>query len=138
MSGRERIVKGAVIEVAHPFVLEDVDLWDGDGGGPTKSWRPGIVTAPIDGTEDPEDGPLVHNVADGVGFQTLTVIDVHRPGRFPTRVYYTRKWTDPSGKTFGKGKLHITVESAFRRIIAGFRVPYQLRPLPSPDEGGRG
>lgn len=127
----ERILKGAVIEVAHPFIREAITLWDEDGGTEVMSWRPGIRSEAVGGAPD---DPIVENIADGIGSQTLTVVDVHRPGRFPTRVYYTRKWTDPSGKTFGKGKLHITVKSAFKRIIRGFRVEYQLAP-PSPNEG---
>ena len=32
----------------------------------------------------------------------LTVVDIHKPGRFPTRVFYTRQWKDPTAKFSAK------------------------------------
>lgn len=61
----ERLVKGATIEVAHPFIRESITLWDEDGGFETLTWRPGTRPEMV----PPDDA---ENVADGIGSQTLT------------------------------------------------------------------
>jgi hypothetical protein len=50
------------------------------------------------------------------GRQILTVVDIYKPGRFPTRVFYTMKWVTPDGK----GGLKMTTVDAFRRRALGF------------------
>lgn len=112
---------GAFYDVAHPFILEDVELADEDGFAKVRSWRPGLRYEMV----SPEDSEAF---ADGVGSQRLTVVSIHKPGRFPMRVFYTRTWTDPGGKTFGKPKLLIAVQSKFSRIINGYRVRFHLTP----------
>ena len=54
------------------------------------------------------------------------MIDVHRPGKFPPRVFFTRQWKDPTGKTFGKGGLHIMTTAAFRRRLKGYMHDYEM------------
>jgi hypothetical protein len=56
----------------------------------------------------------------------LTVVETFKPGRFPTRVFYTRQFIDPDGKTFGKSRLHIVTLEKFRRISAKYRLPYDV------------
>jgi hypothetical protein len=110
------IKSGAQFEVLYPFVREEVTLNDEEGRTITESWRPGI--------QHDLEGDLV---ADAIGRMDLTIISIHRPGSFPTRVFFTRKWTDPDGKTFGKNKLHITSMSAFKKLLNGYRHPFNFK-----------
>jgi hypothetical protein len=54
----------------------------------------------------------------------LTIVDIHKPGKYPTRVFYTRKWKDLNGKVFGKNNLHICATGKFKRLIKGYRLYY--------------
>lgn len=111
---------GAVFEVEHPFVRGTYTEWDEDGAAEVSTWNPGVrgEFVPPDGGEE---------VADGVGKQILTVVEVFKPGRFPRRIFYTRQWVRPDGRKFGKaGKLHIKTEQAFRRLIRGYRHEYRI------------
>lgn len=111
---------GAVIEVAHPFVREEYRGFDEDGPFKRMSWRPGTRIEPI----YPDDA---EEVADAMGVQIITVISVHKPGRFPTRVFFTRSWRDPDGREFGKTKCHIkTAGSLRRRCYGGFGYKYRV------------
>lgn len=110
--------EGDIFTVDYPFVKEAVTLFDGEGHTETLSWRPGITYENV----LPED---VAAFADGMGKQILTVVSVHKPGRYPTRVFYTRAWVNPEGVIFGKSKLHIATLEKFRRISAGFMVRHR-------------
>lgn len=122
---------GEVFRVPHPFVRGTFTQYDEDEDGFSSSeiqtWRPGLR---VENRHSPiwtgEDVPDPTNVADAIGAQILTVVGVYRPGRFPTRVFYERQWVDPDGKMFGKRKCRMTTVPAFYRIVAGFRVPYEL------------
>lgn len=113
------ICEGAIFEVVHPFIKDKWQAIDEDGPCYAESWRPGVKFEPI----SPEDSGAF---ADGVGKQILTVISIHKPGRFPERVFYTRQWEAPNGKRFGKRRLLVKTSQDFRRIIAGYRYPYDL------------
>ena len=116
---------GKTYSVRYPFVLEDVELPPDDPEAldntpvMTKSWRPGVEF-------EQDDGGDAYGVAEAVGEMLLTVIDVHKPGRFPTRVFYTRQWKDPNGRVFGNGGLRITTLDAFRRRMRGYMHEYWL------------
>jgi hypothetical protein len=45
-----------------------------------------------------------------LGFAKFTVQGVFKPGRYPTRVFFTRAFTDPDGKTLGI--IYLTPETA--------------------------
>lgn len=118
-------VVGEVIEVPYPFVRDtfmthEADEEGGSFGSEIPTWKPGTCNV---GVGDEEYG----SVADGMGAQLLQVISVHKPGRFPTRIFYTRQWRDPDGKTFGKGSLRVLSVGGFRSLARGFRHHYQLR-----------
>lgn len=111
---------GDMFTVAYPFsrvVFDDMTA-DVSGVGYTRSvtWKPGA------------DGGYSYNphssndylLADGEGAMILTVVSVHQPGRYPTRVFFTRQWRDPDGRTFGKNKLHVVTAEKFRRISTRF------------------
>lgn len=107
------------IRVPYPFIRETVTLHDGEGPYDAQTWRPGTrieKTAPGD----------YGNVADGNGSMLLLVVSVHKPGRFPTRVFYTRKWQDPSGRVFGKTDLRVCTLEKFRRISREYQHYYAL------------
>lgn len=116
----ETLSAGAEIVIAHPFVREEVELY----GELTMTWRPGLRYEAE--TDQIGDYRRVWTAADGIGEQILTVVSVHQPGRFPTRVFFTRKWRAPDGKVFGATKLHIKTLAAFRRIVRGYRHEFEV------------
>ena len=113
------IKPGQVFAAWYPFRRDKVTLWDVDGPADTPTWVPGTRSeyVPPDTAED---------VYDGAGKILLTVVSVHRPGRYPLRVFYTRQWEDPNGRRFGKNGLRITTQAAFRRLANGYRHPCRL------------
>lgn len=118
-------VQGAVFEIAYPFVRETYAGFDGDGYADVPTWRPGIRMEAI----GPEDSGAV---ADALGKAVFTVVDCFKPGRFPTRVFFTRKFVDPDGRSFGKGKLHIVTLEKFRRLALGYAHQFGIgEPLPT-------
>lgn len=57
----------------------------------------------------------------------LDVVATFKPGRFPERVFYTRRWVDPDGREFGKtGRLLIATAGQFRRLLKGYRHPFAV------------
>ncbi len=118
------ITAGAMFAVPYPFVRDVFESWDADGPVRTVTWKPGVrnVLVPPDDCEA---------VADGVGAQILTVVSVHKPGRYPARVFYERQWSSPAETMFGKRKCLIKTQQAFRRVIAGYWHEYRLA---SPEE----
>lgn len=113
------ITEGSTFDFPYPFVKELYDDGDPDGG-PSLSWRPGVRFESRVIRGDGEFDEVYDAVADAVGRQKLTVVSVHKPGQFPTRVFYTRKWIDPIGREFGKGKLHIKSLASFRLLTQGW------------------
>jgi hypothetical protein len=114
--------QGDWFEIPYPFIR---GVYGADMGEPDMpTWQPGIRNEWI----TPEE---TGTVADGLGSATFAVVDVFKPGRYPTRVFFTRTFTDPDGKTFGAKKLHIATLQKFNRLIAGYRIPFGLgEPLP--------
>ena len=111
------IAAGTVFEVAYPFVREAYSEFDGEEYSERPTWRPGCRYEEYQSGYQELDTKAV---ADGMGKQILTVVDIHKPGKYPTRVFYTSTWISPDGKAFGKGKLKITTVSAFKRRTEGF------------------
>lgn len=121
----DAIMPGMVFEFEYPFVRDVVTLWDCADGRTILTWRPGVrmVLVPPDDAEQ---------VFDAIGRQIATVVSVHKPGRFPMRVFFTRTWLSPDGESFGRGaRLRATTMQAFRKLTAGFR--HAVRPA-SPEE----
>jgi hypothetical protein len=71
--------------------------------------------------------PLLVYHADGVGELTLLPISVHRPGDYPTRVFFRREWRTPEGKVFGSNRLYIATLGEFRRIAKGYRFDFEAQ-----------
>lgn len=112
MIDKPDIKPGAFFEVAHPFVVNR-------GGNPEWEWRPGCRNEQV----SPDDFGFF---ADAIGTQIITVVSIHRPGSYRTRVFYTRRWRDPDDNEFGRESLRVTSIGTFRKIIAGYRLPFEL------------
>jgi hypothetical protein len=84
------------------------------------TWMPGPEPVP--------DGPEDHaRVYDGMGKVIYTVISRHRPGKYPMRVFYLRRYTAPDGTEFGSPRLKVTTFSHFRTLLRGYRFPCRPR-----------
>lgn len=110
------IAAGTICTVAYPFIL--AKYWSEEDGD-CLTWRPGVGHRAC-GPEDAEA------YANGLGKMVLTVVSVHKPGSFPTRVFYTRKFISPDDHSFGKRKLRMTTLAAFNRRSRGFMHPFVI------------
>lgn len=101
----------------YPFVRDTyLDLSDGTE---RPCWRPGVEWRPV--------GPDSSDAfADGMGTISLTEVGRYKPPGFPERVFYTRKFTDPDGKVFGKNKLHIASAVKFKRLCNGYAHEFEI------------
>lgn len=101
-------------EIEYPFIWSEDEHSLLDCYNP---WSPGLrwVQTSIDDSEQ---------MADGLGLMIFEVVSRHKPGKYPERVFYTRKWKDPEGNVFGKPQLRITTSQNFRRLCRGFRYPF--------------
>jgi hypothetical protein len=119
-----KIAAGEVIAIKYPFVRDKFVSMDPDE--PDKPcWKPGVRFENV-GPEDTEA------FADGLGQQVFTIVSIHKPGKFPTRVFYTRKWIDPDGKMFGKGTLKMLSVAPFVRRISGYWHEYTVEKQATP------
>lgn len=66
-------------------------------------------------------------VADGTGEMVLREIGRYTPPGYRERVFYTRKFIDPTGKVWGdKPKLRVMGASGFTRLCKGYRYDVEL------------
>jgi len=124
VSAADGLTAGAVFKVVYPFVREAYEHMDFDGEGwrevSEMTWKPGCAYRP----SAPDD---VEGYCHAEGYMELTVVDVHRPGKYPPRVFFTRQWITPDGKRFGKTNLRIMTGPAFKRRTKGwFADPYTV------------
>lgn len=113
---------GDIFVVKYPFVRCEVDIYhpDDDGGvthQALKSWRPGCEC-------ETNDYGGADWSCDKEGEMILEVISIHKPGKYPERVFYTRKWKNPAGEIFGKPGLKITTSQNFKQLAKGYRHDY--------------
>jgi hypothetical protein len=117
-----------VYEVRYPFVrdvYQAIEPADGDDTFGVQvverpTWKPGVRNEDV----YPDD---VVAVADGVGLMRLTVVSRHIPSqKYRERVFFTREYVDPDGRTFGKKRLRMLGARAFANISRGFRVEYEM------------
>jgi hypothetical protein len=112
-----------ILEAGKTYTVENYPFVRGDGSwsdelGPIADghhWRPGL--------DDVMYGPEgeTYPVYDGLGKQLLSIVSIHKPGRYPERVFYTRQWVDPDGKVFGKHGLKVAVAWRFKQLASGYR-----------------
>lgn len=112
---------GEEFRVRFPFIRDEYAAFDEEGPVNVKTWRPGVGFEAVGPYGEESEA-----YANGEGWMILSVVGVYKPGRFPTRVFYTRKFISPSGDEFGKGKLQICTLEKFRRISASYQYPYVL------------
>lgn len=105
---------GQVFAIDYPFVRSSYTQYGDEGPVEVPTWRPGVQFVSV----GPEDSGTV---ADGLGKAEFHVVSTHKPGRFPMRVCLTRRFVDPDGKAFGKGRLHIWTLEKFRRLTSGYQ-----------------
>lgn len=115
---------GEVFTVSYPFSRDTYEALDIDEEGISTATVPSWKVGPKPEHVYPDD---CQDVADGIGQCAIVVVSVHKPGRYPARVFFTRSWIAPDGKAFGKGKLRIAVAGAFRALIGGYRHQFVLR-----------
>jgi hypothetical protein len=128
---------GEVFRVKYPFVRCEVDVGDpdpeGQGFATISSWKPGVEFVAC-GPYGEDAEAICH----AEGEMILTVVDVFKPGRFPTRVFYTRQWVSPERKAFGKGGLHIATAEAFKRRATKYMHEYRIEaPAPGSSAGAQ-
>jgi len=117
-----KIYSNDIYFVKYPFVKVKISLFDGeDGFNELVSWRPGTLPRMI----YPDDS---EEFAHAEGKMKLSVVDTFKPGKYPERIFYTRKFIDPDGKEFGKNNLHICSIQKFRRISTSFYYDYVIDP----------
>jgi hypothetical protein len=119
MTDKPEFTEGQIIEVVYPFVRDTYGYMEEDGPVTMNSWKPGVryeMTAPDDGGA----------FCDGEGKMILTVIAICKPGRYPTRVFFTRKFIPPNGAPFGKNDLRMVGIEKFRRISRRYGVYYDV------------
>ncbi len=117
---------GQTIKIPYPFchaTYRKYDSYDGTGVE-TDTWRPGVDF--VDSCFGPEGPESQDAIADALGFMLVTIIDIHKPGTYPERVFYVRKWENPDGKVFGKTGLRITTTQAFLRLLKGYRHEFEI------------
>lgn len=110
---------GAFFEARYPFVRDTYSGFDGEDYSEISTWKPGTRAVAV----GPEDAEMV---ADAEGSIILTVVGVYKPGRFPTRVFFTRRWRNPDGHEFGKGSCRMATVSKFYELTRGFRHEYTM------------
>lgn len=115
---------GEIFESVYPFHRATFGKWDGDESGEgyvegIPTWTPGCRHA------ERGEGDI-QNVADAFGRVVLTVVSLHKPGKYPTRVFFTRTWVNPDGKAFGKTTCRITTVPTFRLLTQGYRHEFVL------------
>lgn len=112
--GDGEIFDGAQFVRTHPFTLDTTGAY---------KWRPGAwekEPRAAQGYWERDDIAACH----GLGFVYFTVISVHKPGRYPTRVFYSRHHVTPDNEVLPEsGCLCVTMEK-FNRLRKDFQVPY--------------
>ena len=107
---------GAIYECPYPFVRKPYETGpydENDAPVIELTWTPGVRFINC----GPDDTEAVH---DGIGARIATVVSFHKPGRYPTRVFYTVQWRDPAGRAFGKPKLRMATVEKFCRQARGY------------------
>ena len=115
---------GRAYEIRFPFKMgEHHPFPDEDGPPPAaiKVWQPGWDQ------EASQYGE--HHWCEAWGAEIRTIVSIHKPGRYPERVFYVRQWRDPDGKVFGKKSLRILASRDFRRWASGDRYERAFRSM---------
>jgi len=114
---------GDVRAARYPFVRDSYSYYDteAEASAELETWKPGVRFEVCGYYGDDSEAR-----ADGEGEIIFTVVDVHKPGKYATRVFLTRQFRDPDGGVFGKPKLHIWTLEKFNRLSRGYQYPYLI------------
>lgn len=113
MSATEEIEVGKTYSVECPFVRDVYYDADEDGSFSALSWKPGIVWQ--------GNGDYADARAHGMGRVSYTVIAISEmPRPYPKRVFFTRQWSPPEGRPFGKNRLIVMTSGQFKRRIRSY------------------
>ncbi len=112
---------GQSFSIVYPFIRDTYTAMDEEGGAEVKTWRPGVH---IEHGGRYSDDAVIW--ADAEGSANFTVVACFKPGHFPTRVFYTRQFVNPDGKTFGKRKMLMATVEKFRRLTKGYLYGYDV------------
>lgn len=119
---------GGVYGCLYPFQRTTYEAFDADSEGigvtTVPGWRPGVYEHVYD-PGWPGDGDVCN--ADGAGKLILTVISVHKPGKFQTRVFFIRQWETPEGHRFGKGRLEVVTLGKFWRTASRYHFNWRTK-----------
>lgn len=122
------IQAGDVFEVDYPFSRSSYIDWSDEDSKPVPCWRPGYWTeleetfCPYSGSE--RDG--VSYCCNGWGKMIFEVVSTHKPGKYPERIFYLRRWRDPNGKEFGKNKLFTVSKGGFTKRLKGLSFEFEV------------
>lgn len=105
--------------VDYPFHRAVKSYYDGECEVQEECWIPGPKSdfCPPDRSEF---------VADGIGKMLIEEVSRHKPGKYPERIFYVRKWQDPDGKVFGRPALRIATVEKFKRLLKGYKYEFYL------------
>jgi hypothetical protein len=121
VSPKIEIEAGMVFERDHPFTYVTENSHDPELAW--ERWRPGAWKQ-LD--ISPED---VIACANAVGKVRFTVVSIHQPPGYQTRVFYKRQFFMPDGKAYASGSLRNCIISKFRRDIREFPFAYEVANL---------
>ena len=107
-------------EVDYPFVRCKATILNDEEPVRIDSWRPG-TRFEVYGNFGERNFE-----ADAIGTRILTIVSIHKPGKFPERIFYTQKWRSPDGKVFGKNALKVTTTGNFRLLLKGHRHGFEI------------
>jgi len=74
-------------------------------------------------------------IANAMGHSIVEIISIYKPGKYPIRYFYTRKWRDPDGKVFGKNRLKIKSQGGFNGDIGPYRFEFDIEDTPGENYG---
>ena len=98
----------------YPFIRMTWTAPGEDGWEDIASWKPGVDYETDRHHRD-------RAACDGWGQIILTEVATFKPGRYPERIFYTRRWRAPDGKEFGKPELRVATVKKFKRLCDGWR-----------------
>lgn len=114
---------GKTYEIRFPFKLGEYHPypdWEDPAAGGTQA-MPVARETWVPGWDEHENYYGTVHICDGWGAELRSVVSVHKPGRYPERVFYVRQWRDPNGRVFGKARLRVLASRDFRAWARGDR-----------------
>jgi len=107
---------GAYYEIGYPFIR------DATNAGGFAKWKPGCRWDRSVARYDRV------GKCDAMGTMLVSVKGVYTPPSYPTRVFFTKRWIDPSGSEFGRNTLRCYALGAFTYLVKGFKHPFEIAP----------